>query len=101
MNAGLIGQTGTLDPNQVCGFDLTLTGPILEFLVQWVWVEPVSDTPNEVQSKGWSVWNDPLRTTAQEVRGAWADGSRRGGCRLKGTEMERRATFRKLDGSRG
>lgn len=47
MNAGLIVQTGTLRPGQVCGFDLTLTGPTHEGLVPWVWVAPVNDTPNE------------------------------------------------------
>lgn len=40
-----------LDLKQVCGFDLTLTGSILAFLVQWVWVEPVNNTPSEVQGK--------------------------------------------------
>lgn len=49
MNVGLTGQTGTLGPGQVCGFDLTLTGPILDFLVQWVPVELVNDTPSEVR----------------------------------------------------
>lgn len=39
------------DWGQARSVDSTLTGPILEFLIRWVWVELVIDTVNEVQGR--------------------------------------------------
>lgn len=97
MNAGLIGQTGTLGPNQVCGFDLTLTGPILEFLVQWVWVEPVDDTPSEVQVM------EHLERPPELHRKCWVLGQMDQEERAADSKARKwnSVTFRKLGGSRG
>lgn len=75
---------------QARSVDSTLTGPVLEFLIWWVWVEPVIDPLNEVQGRRWSAWNDPLGTIAQEGPGAGTGRWGRRGCRFKGTETEQR-----------